>query len=35
LVHYCKEGDNFLQRIVMGDETWVHHYQPDTKRKSR
>jgi histone-lysine N-methyltransferase SETMAR len=34
LVRYREEGDNFLQRIVTGDETWVHHYQPETKRKS-
>jgi hypothetical protein len=31
---HCKEGDNFVQRIVTGDETWVHHYQPQTKWKS-
>jgi hypothetical protein len=23
LACYCKEGDNFLQRIITGDETWV------------
>jgi hypothetical protein len=34
LVRYREEGDNFLQRIVTGDETWVHHYQPKTTRKS-
>jgi hypothetical protein len=28
------QSDNFLQRIVTGDETWVHHYQPQTKWKS-
>jgi hypothetical protein len=28
------EDDNFLQRIVTGDETWIHHYQPQTNRKS-
>jgi hypothetical protein len=33
LAHYCKEGDNFLQWIVTGDETWVHLYQPETKWK--
>jgi hypothetical protein len=27
---YSEEGDNFLQRIVTRDETWVHQ----TKRKS-
>jgi hypothetical protein len=34
LVRYREEGDNFLQRIVTGEETSVHHYQPETKRKS-
>jgi hypothetical protein len=33
LVRY-REGDNFLQRIVTGNVTWVHHYQPETKLKS-
>jgi hypothetical protein len=33
LEHYC-EGDNFLQQIDTGDETWVHHYQPQAKQKS-
>jgi hypothetical protein len=23
---------NMLARIVTGDESWVHHYQPETKR---
>jgi hypothetical protein len=34
LVRYREEGDNFLQQIVTGDETWVHHCQPETKRMS-
>ena len=33
LAHYC-EGDNFLQQIVTGDETWIHHYEPKIKRQS-
>jgi hypothetical protein len=33
LAHYCK-GGNFLQQIITGNKTWIHHYQPDTKRKS-
>jgi len=28
-----KEGDPFLDRIITGDETWVHHYQPECKRQ--
>jgi hypothetical protein len=34
MVHYCEEGDNCLQQIVTGDETWVDHYQPEIKWKS-
>jgi hypothetical protein len=34
LAHYCEDGDNFLQWIITGDETWVHHCQPETKWKS-
>ena len=34
LERYSREGDNFLNRIVTGDETWVHHYEPETKRQS-
>ena len=31
---YSREGDNFLNRIITGDETWVHHYEAETKRQS-
>lgn len=27
-----EDGDNFLHRIVAGDEKWVHHHTPKTKR---
>ena len=30
---YKTEGEAMLKRIVTGDETWVHHYQP--KQASR
>ena len=30
-----KEGDAFIHRIVTCDETWVHHYTPETKRASK
>ena len=30
---YSPEGDNFLNRIITGDETWIHHYEPETKRQ--
>jgi len=27
------EGDSFLDRIITGDETWCHHYEPESKRQ--
>jgi len=24
---------NFWERIIMGDETWIHHYEPESKRQ--
>lgn len=34
LERYELEGDDFLHSIVTGDETWVAHYTPETKRQS-
>jgi histone-lysine N-methyltransferase SETMAR len=34
LARYEAEGDNFLSIIVTGDETWIHHFEPETKRQS-
>jgi hypothetical protein len=34
LERYELEGDNFLKSIVTGDETWVAHHTPETKRQS-
>ena len=34
LDRYKNEGEAFLSRIVTGDETWVHHYAPESKRQS-
>ena len=34
LQRYAEEGDNFLDRIVTGDETWVFHYTPESKQQS-
>jgi hypothetical protein len=31
---YCQEGNTFLRRIITGDETWIHHYVPESKRQS-
>ena len=35
LRRFEREGDDFLARIVTGDETWVHFHQPETKRASK
>ncbi|GFO44351.1 RING finger protein 10-like [Plakobranchus ocellatus] len=32
--HYNAEGEAFLQRILTGDESWVHHYDPECKAQS-
>jgi [histone H3]-lysine36 N-dimethyltransferase SETMAR len=34
LERYHLKGESFLQRIVTGDETWVHHFTPETKQSS-
>ncbi|GFS76299.1 mariner Mos1 transposase [Trichonephila clavipes] len=34
LDRYHKEGDQFLERIVTGYETWVSHITPESKRQS-
>jgi histone-lysine N-methyltransferase SETMAR len=34
LKRYRKEGDQFLLNIVTGDESWIHHFDPEEKRVS-
>ncbi|GFS22878.1 LOW QUALITY PROTEIN: histone-lysine n-methyltransferase setmar-like protein [Elysia marginata] len=34
LKRYEEEGEEFIQQIVTGDESWVHHYDPESKRQS-
>jgi hypothetical protein len=34
LLRYTVEGEDMLNRIVPGDESWVHHYHPESKRAS-
>jgi [histone H3]-lysine36 N-dimethyltransferase SETMAR len=34
LVKYHADPHNFLTQLVTGDETWVHHYEPEAKRQS-
>lgn len=31
LGRYDAEGDDFLDRIITTDETWLHHFDPETK----
>jgi histone-lysine N-methyltransferase SETMAR len=31
---YEADGESFLLRIITGDETWIHHFEPETKRQS-
>jgi len=28
---YREEGDQFLLNIVIGDESWIHHFDPEEK----
>jgi hypothetical protein len=35
LLSYREEGDEFLDRIVTGDETWVQFVNADTKEQSK
>ena len=34
LKRYREEGDQFLLNIVTGDESWIHHVDPEEKRLS-
>ena len=34
LDRYYNQGEEFLSRIVTGDETWAHHYEPESKTQS-
>ena len=34
LERFEKEGEDFLKKIITGDETWVHNYDPDNIRQS-
>jgi hypothetical protein len=33
-LRYVDEREDMLHRIVTGDKSWVHHYQPELKRAS-
>ena len=30
-LEYCHSDKAFLERIATGDETWVHHFKPESK----
>jgi len=32
LERFEKEGEDFLKKIITGDETWVHHHDSENKR---
>ena len=34
LQRYHDDGDEFLDRIITGDETWIEHFTPETKQQS-
>jgi hypothetical protein len=34
LTHYAQEGDEFLDSIVTGDETWVFHHTSGSTQQS-
>ncbi|UYV72620.1 hypothetical protein LAZ67_10000082 [Cordylochernes scorpioides] len=34
LERYEIEGEGFIDRIMTGDESWIHHHIPDSKRSS-
>ncbi|CAF4888914.1 unnamed protein product [Pieris macdunnoughi] len=35
LASFEEEGEEFLDSIVTGDETWAHYYTPETKEQSK
>ena len=35
LVKFDEDGKDFLRQIVTGDESWVHHYDPESKQQSK
>ncbi|KAJ0176595.1 hypothetical protein K1T71_007774 [Dendrolimus kikuchii] len=31
---FQEDSENFLSRFVTMDETWIHHFDPETKQQS-
>ena len=34
LLEQSQRDKTFFQRLITGDETWIHHYEPESKRQS-
>ncbi|GFR92510.1 transposase [Elysia marginata] len=34
LERFTHDGERFLRSIITGDESWVHHYDPESKMQS-
>jgi hypothetical protein len=34
LLQYADEGEDMLNRTIIGNESWMHHYQSKSKRAS-
>jgi len=34
LLRFNDHGEDFLEQVITGDETWVHQYCPETKAQS-
>ena len=34
IVQFDRDPENFLDRRITGDETWIHHYDPESKQDS-
>ena len=34
LLEYCNSEKTFLQQIATGNDIWVHHFEPESKRPS-
>jgi hypothetical protein len=34
MLQEAESDENFMGQIIMGDETWVYGYDPETKRQS-
>jgi histone-lysine N-methyltransferase SETMAR len=35
LEHFNKNKTDFVRRFIIMDETWIHHYTPESKQKSK